>query len=76
MEGKYYPSIIAARNELDAMTGKRQREFSEALRDSTPYHGRILSHFPPGTKEVREGMYKRERGSALMRSLITHRLGV
>lgn len=74
VDGVYFPSIIAARLELKAMTGKRQQEFSQALKDGTPYYGRTLSYSPPGMKEVKRKMFIRERGAALLRGLVTHRL--
>lgn len=75
MDGVYFPSIIAARLELKAMTGKRQQEFSQALKDGSLYYGRTLSYSPPGTKEVKRTMFIRERGAALLRGHETHRLG-
>lgn len=74
VDGKFYPSVIAARTECGAMTGPRQKEFSRALHDGAPFYGRTLSTIPWGTKEVRQGMLIRERGAALLRDLVTHRL--
>jgi hypothetical protein len=73
VDGKFYASVIAARTELGALTGGKFYEFSRALKEGLPFRGKTVSLYPPRTKGVVLER-SRERGAALLRGLVTHRL--
>ena len=75
IDGHYFPSMAAARTEMNALRGEPYAKFTHALRSGMPFNGHTISYFPTHKEATQEATH-RERGAALLRGHETHRIGV
>jgi hypothetical protein len=72
IDGKHYPDITTARMEFQALTGRKRRDFTQALYTTGDYRGHRVSLSPPRRHETPKP--KRPEGILLWGHCV-HRLG-
>jgi hypothetical protein len=78
IDGERVESTRIGRDLLKATSQKKYKEFLEAIKTGTPYHGHQVSRRPPKTHHEKEGCNldpQMRRAPALLRGHCTQRLG-